>query len=167
MAERFKAPVLKTGMGASPSWVRIPLSPPILPLAGCTNSGANKEASRRSQAGDDRHDPKGDDDPRGGQNRSPSPSPHGRTQMIVFPLRRSFGFKAATASSRVETLPMFVRSRPSRTRWTISLSWARSDSTTKSTARPWRAAPRSARRWTPVFLRLESGLRTASGRRRR
>src|ERR1700747_3693421 len=25
-----------------------------------------------------------------------------------------------------------------------------------------RAAPRSARRWTPVFLRLESGLRTAS-----
>ena len=35
--------------------------------------------------------------------------------MIVFPLRRSFGFKAATASSRVETLPMFVRSRPSRT----------------------------------------------------
>ena len=39
--------------------------------------------------------------------------------MIVFPLRRSVGFKAATASSRVETLPMFVRSRPSRTRWTI------------------------------------------------
>jgi len=31
---------------------------------------------------------------------------------------------------------MFVRSRPSRTRWTISLSWARSDSTTKSIARP-------------------------------
>jgi hypothetical protein len=30
MAERFKAPVLKTGMGASPSWVRIPLSPPIM-----------------------------------------------------------------------------------------------------------------------------------------
>jgi hypothetical protein len=29
--------------------------------------------------------------------------------MIVFPLRRSVGFKAATASSRVETLPMFVR----------------------------------------------------------
>src|SRR5215813_7660880 len=62
--------------------------------------------------------------------------PYGRTRMIVFPLRRSVGFKAATASSRVETLPMFVRSRPSRTRWTISLSWARSDSTTKSTARP-------------------------------
>ena len=33
-------------------------------------------------------------------------------------------------------MPMFVRSRPSRTRRTISLSWARSDSTTKSTARP-------------------------------
>jgi hypothetical protein len=36
--------------------------------------------------------------------------------MIVFPLRRSVRLKAATASSRVETLPMFVRSRPSRTR---------------------------------------------------
>ena len=36
--------------------------------------------------------------------------------MIVFPLRRSVGLKAATASSRVETLPMFVRSRASRTR---------------------------------------------------
>jgi hypothetical protein len=47
---------------------------------------------------------------------------YGRTLMIVFPMRRSVGFEAATASSRVETLPMFVRSRPSRTRWTISLS---------------------------------------------
>src|SRR5262249_47462367 len=65
-----------------------------------------------------------DDDPRGGQNRSPSPSPHGRTRMIVFPLRRSVGLKAATASSRVDTLPMFVRSRPSRTRWTISFMGA-------------------------------------------
>ena len=54
-----------------------------------------------------------------------SPSPYGRTRMIVFPLRRSVGFSAATASSRVATLPMLVRSRPSRTRWTISLSWAR------------------------------------------
>ena len=36
--------------------------------------------------------------------------------MIVFPLRRWVGLKAATASSRVETLPMFVRSRASRTR---------------------------------------------------
>src|SRR6516225_6591590 len=61
-----------------------------------------------------------------------TPSPHGRTRMIVFPLIRLVWLKAATASSRVETLPMFVRSRPSRTRWTISLSWARSDSTTKS-----------------------------------
>jgi hypothetical protein len=51
-----------------------------------------------------------------------SPSPHGRTLMIVFPLRRSVGLKAATASSRVATLPMFVRSRPSRTRRTISPS---------------------------------------------
>jgi hypothetical protein len=40
----------------------------------------------------------------------------GRTRIIVFPLPRSVGFKAATASSRVETLPMLVRSRPSRTR---------------------------------------------------
>ena len=36
--------------------------------------------------------------------------------MIVFPLIRSVGLKAATASSRVAMLPMFVRSRPSRTR---------------------------------------------------
>ena len=43
--------------------------------------------------------------------------------MIVFPLIRSVGLKAATASSRVETLPMFVRSGPSRTRRIISLSY--------------------------------------------
>src|SRR3954462_1322335 len=61
---------------------------------------------------------------------------HGRTRMTVFPARRSVALKVATASSRAETLPMFVRRRPSRTRWTISLSRARSDSTTKSTARP-------------------------------
>src|SRR3954466_13072892 len=41
--------------------------------------------------------------------------------MIVFPWIRSVGFRAATASSSVATLPMLVRSRPSRTRWTISL----------------------------------------------
>src|ERR671919_112637 len=64
------------------------------------------------------------------------PSPHGRSRMIVFPLIRSVGLKAATASSRVAIWPMFVRSRPSRTRWAISLSWARSDTTTKSIARP-------------------------------
>jgi hypothetical protein len=29
VAERFKAPVLKTGAGASPPWVRIPPHPPI------------------------------------------------------------------------------------------------------------------------------------------
>src|SRR2546428_8969404 len=56
--------------------------------------------------------------------------------MTVFPWRRSVELKAATASSRGATVPMFVRSRPSRIRWTISLSWARSDSTTKSIARP-------------------------------
>src|SRR4029450_646356 len=53
-----------------------------------------------------------------------------------FPLIRSVGLKAATASSRVATLPMFVRTRPSRARRTISLSWARSGTTTKSTVRP-------------------------------
>ena len=30
MAERFKAPVLKTGEGLNLPWVRIPLSPPML-----------------------------------------------------------------------------------------------------------------------------------------
>ena len=30
MAERTKAPVSKTGIGATLSWVRIPLSPPLL-----------------------------------------------------------------------------------------------------------------------------------------
>jgi hypothetical protein len=40
--------------------------------------------------------------------------------MIVFPVRRSVELRAATASSSVATLPMLVRSRPSRTRWTIS-----------------------------------------------
>src|SRR6266480_2487506 len=55
--------------------------------------------------------------------------------MIVFPLRRVW-LKAATASSRAATLPMFVRSRPSRTRWTTSLNWARSGTTTKSIVRP-------------------------------
>ena len=37
---------------------------------------------------------------------------HGRTRMTVFPARRSVALKVATASSRAETLPMFVRSRP-------------------------------------------------------
>ncbi len=31
VAERFKAPVLKTGRGASSSWVRIPPCPPVCP----------------------------------------------------------------------------------------------------------------------------------------
>tara|TARA_B100000700_G_scaffold303512_1_gene375072 strand:+ start:347 stop:457 length:111 start_codon:yes stop_codon:yes gene_type:complete len=30
MAERLKAPVLKTGKGATLSWVRIPVLPPII-----------------------------------------------------------------------------------------------------------------------------------------
>src|SRR5215469_3350926 len=56
--------------------------------------------------------------------------------VTVFPLIRSVGLKAATASSRAAMAPMFVRMRPSRTRWTISLSWARSDTRTKSIVRP-------------------------------
>lgn len=47
-------------------------------------------------------------------------APHGRTRMTVFPLRRLVELKAATASSRVATVPIFVRTRPSRTRWAIS-----------------------------------------------
>jgi hypothetical protein len=39
---------------------------------------------------------------------------HGRTRMIVLPLRRSVRLKVVMASSRVATVPMFVRSRPSR-----------------------------------------------------
>src|SRR4051794_41627829 len=35
------------------------------------------------------------------------PGPHGRTLMIVFPVRRSVRLSAPTASSRVATLPMF------------------------------------------------------------
>src|SRR4051794_17651113 len=62
--------------------------------------------------------------------------PHGRTRMMVFPLIRLVGFRAATASSMLAMLPMFVRSRPSRTRWTISPSWPRSDTRTKSIVRP-------------------------------
>ncbi len=30
VAERLNAPVLKTGMGESPSWVRIPPPPPLI-----------------------------------------------------------------------------------------------------------------------------------------
>src|SRR5205807_9465445 len=65
-----------------------------------------------------------------------SPRHHGRTRMIVFPLIRSDRLKAATASSRAATSPMFVRSRPTRTRWTSSLNRAQSGITTKSTVKP-------------------------------
>src|SRR6266513_4267068 len=60
----------------------------------------------------------------------------GVERMIVFPLIRSVGLKAATASSRAATVPMFDRNRPSRTRRAISLIWPRSEMTTKSIARP-------------------------------
>lgn len=46
----------------------------------------------------------------------------GRTRMTVLPLRRSVGLSTGTASSRVATVPMCVRRRPSRTRSTISTS---------------------------------------------
>jgi hypothetical protein len=52
--------------------------------------------------------------------------------------------QSTNTSSRVAMLPTFVRSRPSRTRWTMSLKWARSDSTTRSIARP--SAGRASRR---------------------
>src|SRR5262245_62528631 len=64
-------------------------------LARCQPKSAEARG-RRSDVG------AADDHPRGGKNRSPSPSPHGRTRMTVFPLRRSVGFKAATALSRSE-----------------------------------------------------------------
>ena len=41
MAERTNAPVSKTGMGATSSWVRIPLSPPL------ARNTANERAARR------------------------------------------------------------------------------------------------------------------------
>ena len=47
---------------------------------------------------------------------------HGCTRITVLPLRRSAGLSAGTASSRVATVPMCVRRRPSRTRSAISVS---------------------------------------------
>ena len=35
VAERLNAPVLKTGMGESPSWVRIPPPPPFIRSTSC------------------------------------------------------------------------------------------------------------------------------------
>ena len=46
VAERFKAPVLKTGVGASSPWVRIPPHPPYnhpLPFAAIRNSAQIRE----------------------------------------------------------------------------------------------------------------------------
>src|SRR6187402_3101726 len=47
MAERFKAPVLKTGVVAIPPWVRIPLSPPTTPGVGDAVSTAAVFAPKR------------------------------------------------------------------------------------------------------------------------
>src|SRR5581483_6640655 len=50
-AERFKAPVLKTGRGASSSWVRIPPHPPPLIFASsilCADDGKCPVRARRS-----------------------------------------------------------------------------------------------------------------------
>ena len=52
MAERFKAPVLKTGEGSNLPWVRIPLSPPLdrLPInREMFHSGAAGEAQLRTE----------------------------------------------------------------------------------------------------------------------
>jgi hypothetical protein len=46
----------------------------------------------------------------------------GCTRITVLPLRRSAGLSAGTASSRVATVPMCVRRRPSRARSAISAS---------------------------------------------
>ena len=51
MAERFKAPVLKTGVGASSPWVRIPLPPPSQPLGFGDFVDAAAVESLRSIAG--------------------------------------------------------------------------------------------------------------------
>src|SRR3954451_21582211 len=51
-----------------------------------------------------------------GRTTRPPPSPHGRTRMTVFPPIRLVGLKAAPESSRIATVPLFVLSRPSRTR---------------------------------------------------
>ena len=94
--------------------------------------------------------------------------PQRRTWMIVFPLRRSVELKVATASSRDAMVPMFVRSRPSRTRCTISPSWSRSASTTKSIARPFagRASTGPTTRHQGASGSNQAP-RTASGCRRR
>jgi hypothetical protein len=68
-------------------------------------------------------------------------------------LRRPVGFKAAAASSKVEALPLYVRSGPSRTRRTISLNWARSDSTRSGPPGCCRAVPRT----------VDNGLPCSSG----
>ena len=39
MAERFKAPVLKTGVGATSPWVKIPLPPPLAPAKAFSRCG--------------------------------------------------------------------------------------------------------------------------------
>ncbi len=47
---------------------------------------------------------------------------HERTRITGFPKRRLVEFKVVIASSSVEISPIFIRNRPSRTRWTISVS---------------------------------------------
>ena len=61
---------------------------------------------------------------------------------------------------RVERLPTLVRSRASRTRWTISLNWARSDSTTKCIGRLAHLAPASYNRLQAQFVKEGKSLTT-------
>ncbi len=56
--------------------------------------------------------------------------------MTVFPARRSVELKVATASSRFEILPTFVRSLPSRPAERSRIAGRRSASTTKSSVEP-------------------------------
>ena len=55
VAERFKAPVLKTGVGATSPWVRIPPHPPVVPSSetritgDCQNFAKTTKAHRAGQ----------------------------------------------------------------------------------------------------------------------
>ena len=86
----------------------------------------------------------------------------------LFPLIRSVVLKAATALQRVAMLPVF-RPQSSVTHPLDDLTRLGAIGHENKVDRRAvaGAAPRLARRWSPVFLRIESGLRTAARCRRR